>query len=56
MDLRFRHRQEAEKCGPQIPLTKYPTTSRTHSMEFSDHRVAGMVNSVSLYCLSAVRS
>jgi hypothetical protein len=38
MDLRFRHRQEAEKYGPQIPVTRYSTTLLAQSMEFSNHR------------------
>ena len=48
MDLRFRHRQEAEKYAPQTPLMKYSTTLLAQSMEFSNDRVVRMADDVTL--------
>ena len=44
MDLRFRHREEADKYAPRTPLTKYSTTLLAQSMEFSNHRLVRMAD------------
>jgi hypothetical protein len=44
MDLRFRHREKADKYAPRTPLTKYSTTLLAQSMEFSNPRLVRMAD------------